>query len=413
MERRLRPIGWAALTAGVLLVGGSAQAGEIATPEALGEALFFDTALSKNRTQACASCHAPDAAFTDPREGAAGMAVSVGDDGRSLGDRNAPSAAYARFSPPFGRSRKPGLYSGGQFHDGRASSLEAQAGGPPLNRAEMGMGSKAEVVARLKENPSYVAAFQNLYGPAVFRSDARAFAAMTRAIAAFERTDAFAPFDSRYDRYLKGEATLTDQEELGRVLFFSKQFTNCALCHQLNAQGGTAGETFTNYEFHNIGVPANPDLAATGAVTAPDLGLARNPKVRDRNAQAGRFKVPGLRNVAVTGPYMHNGSFKDLRTVILFYNTFNTANPARKINPETGAPFAPPEVPGTLSLTELETGPALDDRRIDALVAFLETLTDRRYEPLMAQRRDARAAAKAAARQPSASHVAPQAAAGR
>lgn len=409
MAPPLRPIRWTAIAVVVLLLASGAQAGEIASREALGEALFFDTALSKNRTQACASCHAPDAAFTDPREGPAGTAVSVGDDGRSLGDRNAPSAGYARFSPAFGKSNKPGLYRGGQFHDGRAASLEEQAAGPPLNPAEMGMGSKADVVARLKENPAYVAAFQRLFGPAVFRSDARAFDAMTKAIAAFERTEAFAPFDSKYDRYLKGEERLTDQEELGRVLFFSKQFTNCALCHQLNAQGGTAGETFTNYEFHNIGVPANPDLAATGAVTAPDLGLARNPKVRDKAAQAGRFKVPSLRNVAVTGPYMHNGVFADLRTVVLFYNTFNTANPARKANPESGALFGPPEVPGTLSLKELETGPALDDRRIDALVAFLETLTDRRHEPLLAERRAARTAAQAAAKRP----VAPQAAVGR
>ncbi|MEP9348041.1 cytochrome c peroxidase [Xanthobacter sp. KR7-225] len=400
------------------LTGGSAGAGEtatqgiatqgMATPEALGEALFFDTTLSKNRTQACASCHAPDAAFTDPREGPAGHAVSVGDDGRSLGDRNAPSATYARFSPAFGRSARPGRYRGGLFHDGRATSLEEQAGGPPLNPAEMAMGSKAEVVARLKENPHYVAAFERLYGKAVFTSDGRAFAAMTRAIAAFERTEAFAPFDSKYDRYLKGEATLTDQEELGRVLFFSKQFTNCALCHQRNAQGGTPGETFTNYEFHNIGVPENPALAAAGAVAAPDLGLARNPKVKDKAAQAGRFKVPSLRNVAVTGPYMHNGVFQDLRTAVLFYNTFNTTNPARKTNPETGAPFGPPEVPGTLSLKELETGPALDDRRIDALVAFLETLTDRRYEPLVAERRAARAAALAAAKAAAPQTLAPQ-----
>jgi cytochrome c peroxidase len=406
MAPPLHPIRWTAIAVGALLLASGVQAGEIASREALGEALFFDTALSKNRTQACASCHAPDAAFTDPREGAAGMAVSVGDDGRSLGDRNAPSAGYARFSPAFGKSKKPGLYRGGQFHDGRAASLEEQAAGPPLNPAEMGMGSKAEVVARLKENPAYVAAFRRLFGPAVFRSDARAFDAMTKAIAAFERTEAFAPFDSKYDRYLKGEERLTDQEELGRVLFFSKQFTNCALCHQLNAQGGTAGETFTNYEFHNIGVPANPDLAAASAVTAPDLGLARNPKVKDKAAQAGRFKVPSLRNVAVTGPYMHNGVFKDLRTVILFYNTFNTANPARKVDPESGAPFGAPEVPGTLSLKELETGPALDDRRIDALVAFLETLTDRRHEPLMAERRAARAAAQAAAERTIASQAA-------
>ncbi len=93
--------------------------------------------------------------------------------------------------------------------------------------------------------------------------------------------------------------------------------------------------------------------------------------------------MPGLRNVAVTAPYMHNGVFSDLRTVILFYNKYNSHAEARQINPETGRPWAPPEVRGTLSLTELHASPALDDRRIDALVAFLKTLTDKRYEPLL------------------------------
>ncbi|MCK5747588.1 MAG: cytochrome-c peroxidase, partial [Oricola sp.] len=108
--------------------------------EELGRSLFFDTNLSKNRTEACASCHDPEFAFTDPR----GMA-SPGDDGVSLGDRNAPTAAYASFSPAFHRD-KDGEWVGGQFLDGRAASLEEQAGGPPLNPAEMGMPDKAAVV---------------------------------------------------------------------------------------------------------------------------------------------------------------------------------------------------------------------------------------------------------------------------
>lgn len=374
----------------LLAMAPGARAGEapdLSTPQKLGEALFFDTNLSKNRTQSCSSCHSPDRAFTDPRETpAAGGAVSLGDDGTSLGDRNAPTAAYARFSPSFGKAAKAGLYRGGQFHDGRANDLAAQAGGPPLNPLEMGMPDKASVVARLKENPAYVGAFQALYGKGVLDTPEKGYAAMTKAIAAFEGTDAFAPFDSKYDRYLRGEETLTDQEELGRVLFFSQQFTNCSLCHKLNAQGGTAGETFTNYEFHNIGVPKNAEARAAAGLKpdSRDMGLAQNPGLRkkEKAAQAGRFKTPTLRNVAVTAPYMHNGVFKDLRTVVLFYNTYNTKNPARHVNPETGKPFDPPEVPQNISMTELETGPALDDKRIDALVAFLKTLTDRRYEAL-------------------------------
>lgn len=358
------------------------RAGEGAYPslEAWGEALFVDTNLSKNRTEACATCHDPAAGFSDPRETAVGRAVSLGDDGASLGDRNAPTASYARFSPPFGRTAD-GKWQGGQFHDGRAATLADQAKGPPLNPIEMGMPDVAAVAARLRENPRYVATLAALRPGA---DDAAAFDAMAEAIAAYEASDTFSPFDSKYDRFLRGEAKLTDQEELGRLLFFSNQFTNCNLCHQLRGTPGAEEETFSNYQFHNIGVPANRAVrAANGAAPDPvDRGLLENPAVSDP-AEAGKIKVPTLRNVAVTGPYMHNGVFADLRTVILFYNSYNTRRPERHINPETGAPFDPPEVAQNLSRTELETGPALDDQRIDALVAFLKTLTDARYEPLL------------------------------
>jgi cytochrome c peroxidase len=357
----------------------------IPSREALGAELFFDIDLSKNRTQACASCHDPGAGFVDPRPNASGRAVSTGDDGSSLGDRNAPTAAYARFSLPFGPSpTKPGVWRGGQFHDGRAADLAAQAAGPPLNPIEMGQPDAAAVVARLKEKRAYVDAFDRFFGPGTLDDPKRGYAAMTQAIASFEATELFAPFDSKYDRFLRGEITLTDQEELGRVLFFSKQFTSCNQCHQLNSQAGAAGETFSSYEFHNIGVPVNR-MARTVNGKGPtfvDRGLLANPRVKNKR-HAGQFKTPTLRNVAVTGPYMHNGVFQDLRTVVLFYNSYNTKNPERLINPETGKPFEPPEVPGTLSRQELEHGPALDDQRIDALVAFLKTLTDQRYEPLL------------------------------
>ncbi|RBO53167.1 methylamine utilization protein MauG [Rhodovulum sp. BSW8] len=360
---------------------GGATAGPYATPEAFGEALFFDVNLSKTRSQACATCHDPARAFTDPRPTAAGRAVSLGADGHSLGDRNAPTAAYAMFSPTFAR-RADGSYVGGQFHDGRAAGLAEQAGGPPLNPIEMGLADVNEAAARILENPRYDATLDALYGPGTASDPEAVYRAATSAIAAFEATDLFAPFDSRYDRYLRGEVQLTDEEELGRVLFFSQQFTNCNLCHQLRRSPMAADETFTDYSYHNIGVPANTAARAVTGITATDLGLLANQAVDDP-AEAGKFKVPGLRNVAVTGPYMHNGVFEDLRTVILFYNKYNSKAAARQINPETGAPWAAPEVPDTLSMDELTTGPALDDERIDALVAFLGTLTDRRYEDLL------------------------------
>ncbi len=370
---------------GLLTSSGNTANPPPATAEALGRELFFDVNLSKNRTQACASCHAPEQAFSDPRTNAGtGAAVSMGDDGKSVGERNTPTAAYASLAPAFHLDKK-GAPVGGLFLDGRAKDLEEQAGGPPLNPIEMAMRDKASVVTRLKENESYVAAFDALYGKGVLDDADKGFTAMTRAIAAFERTPEFAPFDSKYDRYLRGEEKLTDKEELGRVLFFSNQFTNCSQCHRIDTVGASDKEPFTNFAFHNIGVPANVAVHAANGKPA-DRGLALHPSLQgtpQEAAMAGKFKVPTLRNVAVTGPYMHNGVFKDLRTVILFYDKYNSKAPRRQIDPETGKPWAPPEVPDNISIKELEIGPGLDDRRVDALVAFLKTLTDKRYEPLL------------------------------
>ena len=114
----------------------------------------------------------------------------------------------------------------------------------------------------------------------------------------------------------------------------------------------------------------------------PIWGLLANSAVNEPS-EAGKFKVPTLRNVAVTGPYMHNGIFSDLRTAVLFYNRYNSKDPTAQINPETDLEWGETEFLKTISTTELTHGPALDDKRIDALVAFLKTLTDARYEHLL------------------------------
>jgi cytochrome c peroxidase len=123
-------------------------------------------------------------------------------------------------------------------------------------------------------------------------------------------------------------------------MFFSQQFTNCNLCHQLRVSPVAADETFTNYEYHNIGVPVNGAVRSMTGVTAIDHGLFGHPDVDDPTTD-GKFRVPTLRNIAVTGPYMHNGVFEDLRTVMLFYNKYNSTDMARHINPETGEHFPP------------------------------------------------------------------------
>lgn len=361
----------------------TSDTGVFASVEELGQALFFDVTLSKNRTQSCATCHDPSNGYVDVRETVAGKAFSLGDDGHSLGDRNAPTAAYAMFSPKFHQTDE-GYYIGGQFLDGREPDLAGQAGGPPLNPIEMGMPDKASVVVRLQENPDYVAALQAYFGADVFAQPGAAYGAMAQSIAAYEMTEEFAPFDSKYDRYLRDEYVMTPEEDLGKLLFFSEQFTNCNLCHQLHKSPIAQQETFSDYRYYNIGVPTNVAGRAHNGVPLEtvDHGLMGNPAVGDM-AEDGKFRTPTLRNIAVTGPYMHNGVFSDLRTVILFYNKYNSKAAARQINPETGVTWADPEVAKTLATKELTHGPALEDQRIDALVAFLETLTDARYEDLL------------------------------
>jgi len=167
-------------------------------------------------------------------------------------------------------------------------------------------------------------------------------------------------------------------------LFFSDQFSNCNHCHQLKARPGIEMETFSDYTYHNIGVPVNAAVRAYNKTPDDyrDLGLFNHPKVNDKT-HIGKFKVPTLRNVAVTAPYMHNGVFKELETVVSFYNKYNSKSQKRQINPETNELWAKPEIEENISLEKLQSGPALNDKRIKALVSFMKLLTDQRFEHLI------------------------------
>ena len=365
---------------------------ELDTKAKLGKALFFDKSISLTKNTSCSTCHDPEHGFIDARFSESGAdqsvfvngAFSVGDDGSALGGRNAPTAAYAMFSPNFNLTN--GVYKGGQFHDGRAATLQVQAGGPPLDGAEMQMPDKNNVVERIKENEKYVAAFKTLYSETIFDDVNASYASMANAIAKFEKTDVFAPFDSKYDRWKTGSYTFSDTEEAGYALFFSNANTNCATCHTLNSSTEAfSKEMFTNYEYENIGAPRN--IAAMNARAA--LGLQdANATFKglggtvNNSAHYGKTKVPTLRNIAVTGPYMNNGVFQELRTVIKFYDHMagfsNYAN-----NPETGNPWVANDNNSTINRTVLEATKALPSAKIRALEAFLRTLTDKRYEHLM------------------------------
>ena len=330
----------------------------------LGELIFNDTNLSSPAGQACGTCHAAELAFTDPDTD---VPTSQGVLADRFGVRNTPMAVYASFVPPLHVEPEEGLYVGGLFLDGRVDTLEQQAGKPFLNPLEMNNADQAEVVAKLRRAP-YRRLFEQVYGRGALEQVEPAYDRMTRAIATFERTRVFRRFSSKYDAYLAGEARLTRQERRGLALFEDPAKGNCAACHPsaIDEQGGAP--QFTDFTYDNIGIPKNPDnpfytlppeLNPEGAEFV-DRGLGTT--VGDP-AEDGKFRVSSLRNVALTAPYGHNGYFADLRSVVEFYNTRDVA------------PWPAAEVPETMNRDELGNL-GLNESEVDAIVAFLGTLTD-------------------------------------
>lgn len=343
---------------------------------ALGALLFSDTSLSQNQTMSCATCHNLDAAMVDARGQVkpsynVGTGASLGDDNVSLGDRNAPMAAYAFMSPNFSFDEDEGAYVGGFFLDGRARTLKAQAKAPFLNPLEMNMTNESQVISRIQLNTEYVTTFKEIYGENVFDNTLTAYDALANAIATFEQTAPFKSFDSKYDKFIDGDYALTTQEEEGMALFNGK--AKCKECHPINGYH----PLMTDYTYDNIGVPTNTELrtANGGSLTAQDKGLGG--ELNDATLD-GAFKVASLRNIAVTAPYMHNGEFKSLETVVHFYNTRDIGG----INPETNATWQEAEVPLTVNNVELGNL-GLTTSEEAALVAFLKTFTDEKFESLI------------------------------
>ncbi|MCF6341075.1 MAG: c-type cytochrome [Sulfurimonas sp.] len=350
----------------------------IDTKMKLGKALYEDTSLSKNRTMSCATCHHEESAFVDERESDIFHMAAKSADDNFIGDRNVPTASYASFTPDFGTVEEDGeiLFVGGQFLDGRSKNLKEQAKLPFLNPIEMQMESIEEVIHRVRENDDYIEALKTLYSENIFDDYNKTFDAIADAIATFEKSDIFSPFDSKFDRHLAGTYILTAQEKRGMDLFEDEKRANCIACHPVLKEDDTAG-LFTDFTYDNIGVPINKELRLLNGKGENfiDFGLFDNPDVNDSNLK-GAFRVSTLRNIDETGPYMHNGIFKDLKTVVHFYNTRDVEG---AINPETGEAWGKPEVNTTVNSEELgDLG--LTDQEEDDIVAFMKTLTDKRYE---------------------------------
>ena len=325
------------------------------TPEkiALGEKLFFEGRLSANGTVACATCHDPRLAFTD------GRPVAVGIDNRE-GQRNSPTVLNA-------------LYNQFQFWDGRAVTLEQQAGLPIVNPVEMGQPNLDSAVARVARIPEYRASFIRVFARPPNPTD------LVRAIASYERS--LTSFDSPFDRYMAGDSNaISASAKRGWVLFRTKG--RCNLCHMF-ADTTTRPTRFTDDTFHNIGIGiirhnvvtlarqaeqaiAKGDTIAIdqAAIGTPMSALGRFLVTRSDSDMAS-FKTPDLRNLLVTAPYFHDGSQATLWDVMDHYNKGDGL-----MDPWLSTEMQP------LALHETE---------IDDFVEFMASLTSPSYRELGAK----------------------------
>jgi cytochrome c peroxidase len=425
-SRKLATLAVFVAVTAVILFSIHAMAQELTPKERLGEFLYFDTNLSTPAGQSCASCHDPDFGFVDPDSD---LPVSQGVLEDRFGDRNASSAAYAMYAPAFHFDEEEGLWIGGQFWDGRATGEELgdpladQAVGPPLNPLEMNNPDKQTVIEAVR-NAEYAELFEQVWGDGSLDNVEAAYDQIGLSIAAFERTPLFAPFNSRYDAYLKaclelgGEMNdcaqgadpqseaartgiLSDQEWEGLQLFVGDNNNDgvldegegglCSACHVADwteaepgqvvpewAPAGWVPPVFTDFSFDNLGVPKNPDnpfyhlppdLNPEGEGFV-DLGLGADLKAAGQGPEVydpemGKVKVMTLRNIGITEPYMHNGFFTTLDEVVHFYSTRDVASEA----------WPAPEVAANVNSDELGNL-ALTTEAKAAIVAFMNTLTD-------------------------------------
>jgi cytochrome c peroxidase len=339
------------------------------SPEELGALLFADKTLSRPDGQSCSDCHTPNLAFVDFES----EATSAGAVPGRFGARNAPTAMYARFTPPLHRDAN-GEWVGGLFWDGHADTLEKQAELPIENPLEMN--SDKETVVAAVRAAKYADDFRAVYGATALDDVDRAFAHVLDAIGAYERAGELSPFSSKYDLYLAGKAKLSDEELRGLALFEDPKRGNCSSCHPSRTTDGSP-PLFTTFGYANLGVPRfvnsryytmPADLNPDGKAYV-DHGLMTT--VHDP-AEDGKFRIPTLRNAEFTFPYAHNGYFASLDYIVAFIGN-------RDVAPGPVGPWDAPEVPATVD--HEHTGHAnFNEQEVDDLVAFLRTLTDG-YEP--------------------------------
>ncbi|MBK8363776.1 MAG: hypothetical protein IPL24_08830 [Bacteroidetes bacterium] len=296
----------------------------------LGKILFFDPVLSSNNKRACASCHRPELAFTDGVKTSSGFHA-----GMSL-SRNAPTILNVALQRNY-------------FYDSRSTDLEDQINHVLLNKNEM-MSSFEEVVLKLNSSPEYVRLFRNSFKGT--DDTVISHISISNAIAEYERK--LISLNSRFDKNVRGEINdFTAEENLGFNVFMHKG--NCGACHYLPMFSGLVPPDYTKSEFENIGTTLNGDLK--NPVLDPDKGRGANFNVE---MFMGSIKTPTLRNIELTGPYMHNGGFNTLEEVVEFYNEGGGAGLGLNVPNQTLGS-------DKLNLTDVEK---------KALISFMKTLTD-------------------------------------
>jgi cytochrome c peroxidase len=367
--------------------------------------LFFDPSLSASGKMACATCHDPAHAFS-PANGSPVQRGGASDPRAGL--RAVPSLTYAQNVPPFtehsfdsegddGIDQGP---AGGRNWDGRSQSAHDQARVPLFSPYEMANPGPDAIVDKVRRAP-YAAQLRAAFGDGVFSDPALVFKGVLLALETFQQTpEAFYPYTSKYDAYLRREAVLSRQEARGLDAFNDPAKGNCARCHPSAIREG-AFPQFTDFGYAALGGPRNMALPANADPRYHDLGLCGplRTDLKEVRAYCGLFRTPSLRNVALKQSYFHNGVFHRLEDVVRFYAERDTA-------PQKWYPHAPgggvakfDDLPAQY-WSNLDSQPPLDRHRgerpamtkadIRDIVAFLKTLTDG-----YAQRRELRAPASA------------------
>ena len=361
---------------------------DISPAAQVGEKIFKDVSLSASGKMSCASCHDPATAYAPSNS----LAVQLGGANLNVpGFRAVPSLRYKNLTPAF-YFQADGTPTGGFTHDGHVNTLAAQAETPLLAAHEMANANRADVVAKL-QRASYADQFRQVFGATVFNDTDTAFERLLYALQQYQKEDSdFHPYTSKYDRFLAGQATLSDAELRGLALFNDTQKGNCASCHASTRAADGSPPLFTDFTFDNLGVPRNKLIPATANQDYFDMGLCGPDRtdLANRTELCGMFKVPTLRNVATRKVFFHNGRITSLRDAVNFYVTRDTS-------PELWYPLAADgsvqkfnDIPlafiGNVNTTEVPynrhpgMAPALSPQEVDDVVQVLGTLTDG-YQP--------------------------------